>query len=111
MTKEIPEILLEAAHLFVQELDEHSQLFESLLADLGTGNSLKDETKLALCRERFHTIKGGAGFLGLEELASSAKRGEEILWLPELNQELVSELTEVINTLIHTLNNLQQDLV
>lgn len=64
--------------MFVEELDKHLSTAKAVLAALKPNTPLAsaDRTKLSTA---FHTIRGGAGFFALVELASKAKDLEEML--------------------------------
>ncbi|MFS8608186.1 MAG: Hpt domain-containing protein, partial [Gammaproteobacteria bacterium] len=61
-------------------LAEASELIESLDADLlGLESSPNDRDVLNGVFRAFHTIKGGAGFLGLKALVDVCHRAEDLL--------------------------------
>lgn len=110
MNKPIPEILLEAAIIFLDELENHAQTLLPLLARLDGKTPLLVPTDLSKQKERFHTIKGGAGFLGLVDLAYSASRGEELLKQAQLDGPQQLELARIIQSLPQEQEKLRQQL-
>ena len=73
----IPEVLHEAARIFLGELRDHAVFFKTVSGDL-----TKHAAPLA---ERFHLIKGGAGFLKLTTLRDSASAAEKVFRAKELD--------------------------
>ncbi|MFN8390995.1 MAG: Hpt domain-containing protein [Bdellovibrionota bacterium] len=77
----IPAILKEAAVIFLTELEQHSNAMSEALSD--TGAPLATLTANAKnFSERFHTVKGGAGFLQLDRLKALATDGEKLFKQP-----------------------------
>lgn len=77
---QIPELLREAADIFEKELDGHLQFFERIL-DEATRAVSPDEVLRSHAHslaQRFHLLKGGAGFLGLEPMRIAATEGDEL---------------------------------
>ncbi len=76
----IPDYLRDAAKLFLGELEGHLRMLESLVP-LGSEPGVIDAAlrshgpRLA---ERFHLIKGGAGFLQLNTIREAAISGERL---------------------------------
>jgi chemotaxis protein histidine kinase CheA len=87
----IPEILREAAQIFLTELEGHVAVFRDRAAEYAARqNSLSDTRALA---EKFHVIKGGAGFLKLERIREAAAAGEKLFrsYTPDSDTETVVE--------------------
>ena len=79
----IPEVLHQAAGIFLQELQGHTQALESCgkeLEPLVSNESAFHKHLKGSCKnlaERCHLIKGGAGFLNLTELREASSEGEK----------------------------------
>lgn len=64
-----------AYRIFVVELEKHLQLARGILAE----NYSPSPTEFIQVGASFHTIKGGAGFFGLSDIAKTAGSLEEML--------------------------------
>lgn len=91
---EIPEYLQKAYQLFKEEFGKHIAYFRE---------QTKNPDGLASNREeiyrRFHTIKGGGGFLDLPEVVSLAAEGEDIFKGPLLVQAGRDRFLEIVSLL------------
>jgi len=77
-SQQVPAALQSALGIFIKELDTHVVYFRELLSALEQEHaSCLDESSKTL-EHRFHVIKGGAGFLKLEEIRQSAILGESM---------------------------------
>ena len=99
---ELPESLLPALKLFVDEFDSHLKFFEEqLFPFLQSPSARSDELRRSL-QHRFHTIRGSSGFFQLEEVSKAAEIAEHrlmdegILNEPE---DLSEEFKEIISQL------------
>ena len=82
---EVPEQLIGAVKLFLQEFDSHLNCFNSVLSSYQQQpqlfDSLTDEQfakERRLLEQRFHTIKGSAGFFKFTEIRDIAQTGEKL---------------------------------
>ncbi len=75
---EIPEYLKEASRLFLTEVQGHIAYFKARMNEDGSINSTLFQESLVLWREKFHLMKGGAGFLNLTRIRNAAVTGEEL---------------------------------
>ncbi len=64
--------------MFVEELDKHLAMAEEVVGRLDAGRHLTSAERTTLSTA-FHTIRGGAGFFALTEIAQMAKHLEERL--------------------------------
>jgi len=95
-----PELL----HDFVVESIEHLAEVEGQLLTL---EACQDSVDIPLVNKVFrsvHSIKGAAGFLGLEKIESLAHRGEEVL--NRLRNNEIKPTSEVVNTLLRATDRL-----
>lgn len=69
----IPPYLHKAAELFFEEIGLHLDAIEELARSSPGDLSAESRAKIS---QRFHTIRGGAGFLKLESIAKYATTGE-----------------------------------
>lgn len=73
-----------AFEIFVRELQSHVEYFQKLLVRLDQQVAHKESANDILASERtslehrFHTIRGGAGFLGFETMQTLAEQGEKM---------------------------------
>ena len=81
--------------LFVDELDRHLTQARQKLLDEGKVNK---ETCQSV-RSSFHTIKGGAGFFGFNDVAQAASQVENFLTLP-LSQ-INAQLADIKEKILH----------
>lgn len=65
-------------------------------------------TVIADAKIDFHTLKGGAGFFGLQEIADAAGKIEDLLTSPALSPATAKE---EVRPLLRTLNFLAQPLI
>lgn len=72
-----------AYKIFLSEFERHLAKSREVFADI----SLIEPDDIYRCAGAFHTIKGGAGFFGLKQIADIAGQLEKILCNPELNLE------------------------
>ena len=99
-TISIPDILREAAAIFLGELETHSAYFEKSLVEIQDHNSLSAYARNFA--EKFHVIKGGAGFLKLDRLRNAAAHGETLLksFSPESDTDTaLKQLKELVQIL------------
>lgn len=92
---------MEATHtkaykIFISELETHLTEASEILAE---GEVLSEEQAESLQR-RFHTVKGGAGFFGLTEIARVAGTLEDML--VDASASVITQL-DTIKGLIHEL--------
>lgn len=109
---QIPELLLDAAKIFVEELETHLDYFEQIRAEAAAGGS-PDEVLRAHAESlgrRFHLIKGGAGFLGLEGMREAATEGDALFKgkIPDI--KLTTELLDWYTILVKTMRDEHQQL-
>lgn len=69
----IPEVLRDAARIFLTELEGHIAYIRSALAEADTINF-----DPAALQRRFHLIRGASGFLGMKALHSLATEAEHL---------------------------------
>lgn len=82
MSKLKPE-LKGAQEIFIKELDTHLLFFDALLKKLPISGENEEFEKFyqenaKALEHRFHTIKGGAGFLQLSQIRELAMKAEKI---------------------------------
>jgi len=91
MSTLIPEILHEAALIFLEELDAHLKFFRATLNDLESDHGyVLDGDKARLLAEKFHLVKGASGFLQLSSLKESAAEAEKYFrdkWNPHVSPQ------------------------
>ena len=99
--QDLPDYLKEAYQLFKLELSSH-------LGELGS-----QTVTLEMLREgseqfeqRFHTIKGGAGFLKLERISALASEGEEMFKFGPLDEKSVQKFADIKQSLQEELEKL-----
>ena len=91
----IPEEMREIFEEFVVEAKEHLDNLEQKLLEMEKGNV--DESVLNSAFRSMHTIKGGAGFLGLDVIVETAHLAEDILgMLRSGSLAFSSEINDVI---------------
>lgn len=96
-------ILGSAYRVYLEETSKH--LKEAALA-FAREDALSPED-LYVLGARFHTIRGGAGFFGLSEIAAAARQLEELLGQPGLDlraerptvDRLFEELSDLVSRL------------
>jgi len=91
----IPDEMREIFEEYVVEAKEHLENLEQKLLELE--KNPKDKELINSAFRSMHTIKGGAGFLGLNVIVETAHLAEEVLGKPS-SEEL--ELTPEINDLL-----------
>ena len=94
---------------FIEEAEDHLKTIE---ADLLTIESSGDDMDLALVNRVFrgiHSIKGGAGFLGLSAIGELSHALESVL--DGIRQEEISPLSEVIDACLSAADALREMLV
>ena len=100
----IPEVLHEATKIFLEELRGHGAFFRSIESE---PDLAKHANAIA---EKFHLIRGGAGFLKLTELKNIASYGEKLFrgGNPDLNtaKEKLAEASRVIDAEIARLSDI-----
>ncbi|MBP9838411.1 MAG: Hpt domain-containing protein [Proteobacteria bacterium] len=92
MTDSIPPYLEKAKEIFFKELTDHLKFFDTVILE----DSLhKNQSDIA---SRFHIIKGGAGFLQMQNLREVADEGEKIFngSSEELHKDILLKLTAKI---------------
>ena len=96
----IPPYLANAAELFFEELESHLAAIESLV-ESNSGDTLSEAARDEIAK-RFHTIRGGAGFLKIGELHGIATAGEkesDVDGIPNARVlELVKQIREILST-------------
>ena len=106
MGDELNEILEE----FFTEADENLDTLEQDLIKLEAladgGSSQTDQETVDRIFRMLHTLKGGAGFLGLEKIAKLAHSGENLL--DEVRQGRVAVTKPVMDALLQTTDMLKQ---
>lgn len=108
----IPPHFIDAARIFLGELEGHEQAAAVALKTLVDTGAIEEKLAKELA-ERFHLIRGGAGFLGLDELKQLAEKNEKFFRNPQnyLDRESTSAtladaqriLREVIRSLCESL--------
>jgi hypothetical protein len=93
---ELPSSLHAACKVYIKELFGHIQFFK----DLVTIQNQLNEESLKKAKNRFHLIKGGAGFFKLEELQNIGDQGEAIC----LNKDLPT-VDNYIKTILPLIEN------
>lgn len=103
MQDELQSILEE----FFIEAEENLDQIEADLMTLeaNVANGAYDGDVVDRLFRMLHTLKGGAGFLGLEQMAKLAHSGENLL--DEVRAERVVANTDVVNTLLSTNDTLR----
>ncbi len=101
----IPEVLHEAAKIFLAELNGHAEFIHSLRTRLA-GAPPADTEKLLTenagpLAERFHLIKGGAGFLKLTALKDNASQNEKLFRARPLDIGAAATRLEEAETLLN----------
>jgi len=100
---DLPEYLKGAYDIFVAELRDHTKE----LSKISEPELSKSSTINEVIR-RFHTLKGGAGFLGLTEIFECSDRAEKVFKkaaldkdtdAPTESESLKKELDEALNIL------------
>jgi len=86
-----------AYRMFIEELDKHLKTASTVLSELAGNSALNTEQRTRLSTA-FHTIRGGAGFFALSEIALCARTLEE-----KLGTAPVGNDTEEIRKLVHGL--------
>ncbi len=110
----LPEVLQSSFELFVGELEKHLVYFDDILAQIqmlkqnATEIENVGEERAKTVGERFHLIRGGASFLGLEDITIAARAGENLLQesLDKRPEEVSKELLEIINSLKNSYESL-----
>ena len=91
---DLPDYLQKAFVIFVEEFQGHLDVFNQASGA---------EDKLAEASEeisrRFHTIKGGAGFLQLSQVAEISAEGEKLFRDSPLPENAFSRLKELTSAL------------
>jgi len=105
-SNEMQEIL----HEFFTEADENLDTLEQDLIKLEAlseeGSGSTDKETVDRIFRMLHTLKGGAGFLGLEKIAKLAHAGENLL--DEVRHGQVAVDKTVMDALLHTIDSLKQ---
>lgn len=97
----IPDVLHQAAGIFLQELQGHTVVFESAEKELQplVSNAKSFLTHAGSCAktlaERCHLVKGGAGFLNLTELREAAGNGEKFFRALDGSTDVQAVLQEI----------------
>jgi chemotaxis protein histidine kinase CheA len=95
---DIPPYLKKAADLFFEEIGPHLNAIESLANDNIDGKiSAASREEIA---KRFHTLRGGAGFLKIEALHAAATAGEKESSADGVSTARVLELTKTIREVL-----------
>ncbi len=76
----------EAVEIFVEESEEHLADVESDLLAIEKGGSLTDDDLVNKVFRAVHTVKGGAGFLGYENIKNLAHKLENVMGLIRSDQ-------------------------
>ena len=92
--EDLPDYLQKAFVIFVSEFSGHLQCFDSIVA-----SPEKLASEAIEVSRRFHTIKGGAGFLQLETVAQLAGEGEALFKQEPMPEEAISKLEELARSL------------
>jgi chemotaxis protein histidine kinase CheA len=95
----------QAYKLFVEELDKHLAACEAVLtAQTARQAPLTTEERRKLSTA-FHTIRGGAGFFALTDIAQTAKALEERLQQPalEVSPGVVEDDSVAVRALVQTI--------
>ncbi len=92
--KELPDYLKKAYELFKDEYSKHMAYFRQQIEHPEQIDSQREEIY-----RRFHTIKGGAGFLELEKVVALATEGEEIFRPQNYDSSKISRFKEIIELL------------
>ena len=99
---EIPASLIPALRIFEDEMRSHLQFFSTLDRE-ALERGVQDDAFRENLMHRFHTIKGGAGFFGLERITQSSGKAERMLQHPE---KVTRE--ELIQTVINSTAELSE---
>ena len=91
---DLPDYLLKAYGLFKEEFAKHMKYF----SELDTCEASLSENAVEISR-RFHTIKGGAGFLEMDRVVELSREGEERFKDFSYSEEMVGSLTSLIEGL------------
>jgi len=91
---EIPDYLKKAYELFKEEYAKHMAYFREQIENIDSVASNREEIY-----RRFHTIKGGAGFLDLGEVVSLAAEGEEIFRHSDYEESKTPRFIEIVELL------------
>ena len=89
MTKkqDLPDYLHKAYDIFIEECNGHLETLKST-----TPTDENAETISTI----FHTIKGGAGFLQMDEIAALAKEGELLFKTSPISDEAKEKFTTLV---------------
>ena len=96
--KDLSPRLKEALRLFVKELDEHIGAFEQHLGEEVEEPKSDSKNNILRLKNRFHLIKGGAGFFDLEEIQDTAAEGERLCEEPK-SSEFLGRLEGLVEAL------------
>lgn len=107
----LPAELQKAYLLFVDELEKHVVFLAEIVQQLQTLDTNENLEPISSSRaeqleKRFHRIKGGAGFLGLEEISQLADRGEQFFKTATKKEIAPQELSVELKTILHSLEEL-----
>ncbi len=99
--------LKHALEIFIKELDSHIFYLQNTLQ---SEPLLTDIDNKKHFEHRFHTIRGGAGFLQLHEIQQCATEGEKMMREPQAKSDSEDELRSHLERIVETLNVQMADL-
>ena len=94
----------ETLQMYIEESKEHLESIESDLLEIEQGGEAIDEELVNKVFRAAHSIKGGGGFLGLDNIKELSHRMENILDMAR-NYQLVPT-PGVVNTLLVSFDRL-----
>lgn len=96
MTDDIRPELREAYNIFVGELRTHTEFLSKLVTKAKEAPDALEflRANAPSLEQRFHLLKGGSGFLKLDDLRELSKRGEQLA--KNLNKESLGELESIV---------------
>ena len=101
-----------AYEIFLQEFDSHLKFLSTLAHDLRNADnpmSILSEKRVS-AQNRFHVIKGGAGFLKLTDIAACASEAEETLKKTALDADSLDSLSDCLQRTVSTLEQEVEEL-
>ncbi|MCC6954494.1 MAG: Hpt domain-containing protein [Deltaproteobacteria bacterium] len=101
----LPPELAAVNEIFLKEISDHLVAFRAILSDASISErSTAEQEKLRHGLEnRFHVIRGGAGFLQHAQLAACSTRGEKLFRDAKGGERIAEIVTNELPALIQTL--------
>lgn len=95
--------LRKALEIFLKELDSHIYFLQNNLETVAPQLEPSFE-------HRFHTIRGGAGFLQLHDIQHAAAEGEKMVRDSKLDPDTTEKVRTQLERIVDTLNTQMDDL-